>query len=92
MPCVNDVMEAHDKQIKLTAFFLERKLVNPSDLTEHDRRVKSSCRLFYSNRLSMVEVDLCFHVFRSCFYVFYYLLYFIFSVRLFVILSVKGAV
>ncbi len=40
MPCVNKVMEPHDKQIKLPAFFLkERNLVNQSDLTKHNRRV-----------------------------------------------------
>ncbi len=32
MPCVNKVMEPHDKQMKLTALFLERNLVNRSDL------------------------------------------------------------
>ncbi len=36
MPCVNKVMEPHDKQMKLAAFFPpERKLVNQLDLTEH---------------------------------------------------------
>ncbi len=39
MPCVNKVMAPHDKQMKLSAFFLERNLVNWSDLTKHNRRV-----------------------------------------------------
>ncbi len=46
MPCVNKVMEPHDKQMKLTAFFFERNLVNRSDLTEHNRRVKEECPTF----------------------------------------------
>ncbi len=33
-------MAPHDKQMKLSAFFLERNLVNWSDLTKHNRRVK----------------------------------------------------
>ncbi len=37
MPCVNKVMEPHDKQIKLTEFSC--KCLNRSDLNEHNRRV-----------------------------------------------------
>ncbi len=40
MPCVNKVMEPRDEQMKLTAAFLDRNLVNRSDLTKHNRRVK----------------------------------------------------
>ncbi len=35
MPRVNKVMKPHDKQMKLTAVFLERNLVHRSDLTKH---------------------------------------------------------
>ncbi len=42
MPCVNKVMEPHDKQMKLTAFFLGRNPVNRSDLSRHNSRKKGA--------------------------------------------------
>ncbi len=36
MPCLNKVMGLYNKQVKLTACFLERKLVDWSDWTEYN--------------------------------------------------------
>ncbi len=35
-------VSTHDKQMKLTGFFLERNLVHRSDLTEHTRKVNNA--------------------------------------------------
>ncbi len=52
MPCVNEVMEPYDTD-EISCIFLERKLVNRSDLTEHNSKVegifkKQTRQMFWS--------------------------------------------